>query len=136
MAKGKAREVPQFERLCKEFIEQHGPILTVGPEWFQYRGIYEPMDRRQKEPAVIELLAPSEREPGMVFNVLNYVEQHCQVPRDRLWGACGQDEAGNTLLAVRNGVLRIDAEGKVRLLENDPGWRFTARIETDYDPAA
>ena len=113
-----------------------GLLKCVAGIWYHYdAGVWKETNRHEFRPAAMRSVHPRHRQSKRFTQVLDYVESAYQVPAGTLCGAYKR-VAGSILVNVDNGVLEVDAGGRVALGPHSPDHRFTLKVPTPYLPAA
>ena len=129
---------PDFwEEKYVEELESHiGAVQCVGDEWFVCAdGVWRPRSRDEFKPFALKVLPSKMRTHRKAKEIFSHLEMRNQVPRSHLHGAMKFGPAGDVLVAVQNGILRI-GPACVDLYGPNPEEAFTIALPVRYDPNA
>jgi uncharacterized protein DUF5906 len=126
-----------WEEKYVEELESHiGGLRCVGDEWFVCSGgVWRPRSRDEFKPFALKVLPSKIRTRRKANEIFLHLEMRNQVPRSQLHGAMKFGPAGDVLVAVQNGILRIGPTC-VDLCEPSPDEGFTIALPVRYDPKA
>ncbi len=82
------------------------------------------------------MLPITHRTQSRSLDVIKRLESEQQVHRSEFCGAAKFDADGSVLLAVKNGVLRLQKGGGIELLSPNSAYGFTASLAVAYKPDA
>src|SRR5262249_12291990 len=118
-----------------ELYGKIGPVHCVGEDWYiETNGIWLPTDREQHRPTALKMLPASQRTHDRGAKVLRRLEDEVQTSREQFCGAARFDSDGSVLIAVKNGVLRLNE--KIELIKPNTAYGFTAQLPVAWNPEA
>jgi P4 family phage/plasmid primase-like protien len=120
-----------------ELYARVGRVKCIGEEWYaEKNGVWLPTDRDVYRPHALKVLPITHRTQSRSLDVIKRLESEQQVHRSEFCGAAKFDADGSVLLAVKNGVLRLQKGGDVELLSPNSVYGFTAALSVAYKPKA
>ena len=123
-------ELELVERLLKTLPD----IITLGERWFVcHDGLWMERARHHYHPEALNVIEPKYRTTRLAGQVLRHIEGRRQAKESPFWGAYKFD-AGDILISVQNGVLRLGAE--VALEPASDQHHFTQKLAVPYNPEA
>jgi P4 family phage/plasmid primase-like protien len=147
----KAAEQSSSKRSAKkpeeEYSEEHfavmlgqviGQLKCVGDEWYVYNaasGIWGPRSVEEFHPEALRILTEEKRRQKTAKEVVSHLEMRSQVPRSEFCGAVKFVDEQTILIAVANGLLKVDPD-KAELLKPRDSEGFTVALPVKYNTGA
>jgi P4 family phage/plasmid primase-like protien len=124
------------EKYAVQMERRIGLLRCIGDEWFVCSdGVWRPQNRDEFKPLALQVLPSKIRTQRKAKEVFSHLEMRNQVPRSHLYGAMKFGPAGEVLIAVQNGILRIGPI-RIELCQSSSKEGFTIALPVNYDARA
>ena len=112
------------------------PIKTVGNDWFAYDdGVWARTSSHRFRPVVLGVLGGTLQTARRTGEILRHIESAKQIDAAELRGAHFYD-GKRVMINVANGVIEMQPDSDVKLLEHSPEYCFTRQAAAAYDDGA
>lgn len=124
------------EKYVEEMESRIGPLRCIGDGWHVCSdGVWRLRNRDEFKPLALKVLPSKIRTQRRAKEIFSHLEMRNQVPRSSLCGAIKFGPDGEVLIAVQNGILRIEPNF-IKLCEPNSKEGFTVALPINYDQKA